>query len=95
MQQNYDTYKLHSSHLYQMFTYLKNYVAPHHHDVAGLILYAKTDATVAPNTSVVMSGHRLSVKSLDLNTEFAQIKAQLDAIIQENFGIGDTRQLQS
>jgi len=85
MQKHYDTYKLHSSNLYQMFTYLKNYQASNNDHVDGLILYAKTNATVSPNTQVHVSGHMLTVTSLDLNVDFAQIRAQLNGIVTEHF----------
>lgn len=87
MQQQYDTYKLHSAHLYQMFTYLKNYDTGQHQSVAGLILYAKTNATATPNTEVGMHGNTLAVQSLDLNAGFGHIKGQLDAIAERFLGV--------
>jgi 5-methylcytosine-specific restriction enzyme subunit McrC len=87
MQKHYDTYKLHSSNLYQMFTYLKNYRGVHNEQVDGLILYAKTNATVSPNTRVAVSGHMLTVTSLDLNVDFAQIQAQLNGIVTKHFDL--------
>lgn len=87
MQKHYDTYKLHSSNLYQMFTYLKNYQGVHNAHVDGLILYAKTNATVSPNTRVQVSGHMLTVISLDLNVDFAQIQAQLNGIVRQFFNV--------
>lgn len=88
MQQQYQTYKLHSSHLYQMFTYLKNYDARNLTALSGLILYAKTDAAVTPDTTVNVSGHRLSVTSLDLNADFAHITCQIDTVVRDGLGGG-------
>jgi 5-methylcytosine-specific restriction enzyme subunit McrC len=35
-----------------------------------------------------MSGNKISVKTLDLNLEFAEIATQLNAIAKEHFGLG-------
>jgi len=54
--------------------------------LSGLILYAKTDAAVTPDTTVNVSGHRLAVTSLDLNADFAHIKGQIDAVVRDGLG---------
>lgn len=70
---------IHSGNLYQIFTYVKN--RDHNHDgsVSGMLLYAKTDEEVAPNGDFLMSGNRISVRTLDLGLAFSQIAHQLDA----------------
>ena len=81
---------LHSSNLYQMFTYVKNKeieLSSAPHEVSGMILYANTDAAVLPNNTYWMSGNKISVKVLDLNCCFRDISNQLDEIVSEHFGI--------
>ena len=82
----YDTHTLHSANLYQIFTYVKNKeseLSNSPHKVSGMLLYAKTDEEIVPNNSYQMSGNRIDVRTLDLNCEFSQIKAQLDGIAKE------------
>ena len=83
MQSQYDTHTLHSNNLYQIFTYVKNMdveFGDKPHEVSGMLLYARTDEAVQPDNSYMMSGNRISVKTLDLNCEFHDIAAQLNAI---------------
>ena len=54
-------------------------------EVAGMLLYAKTDETIQPDNVYQMSGNKVSVKTLDLNCEFPVIAAQLNAIADEHF----------
>ncbi len=89
-QMQYDTHTLHSNHLYQIFTYVKNKdleIGEVPHVVSGMLLYAKTEEQIQPDSSYQMSGNRISVKTLDLNHEFAEIAKQLNAIVEEYFGI--------
>ena len=89
MQTQYDTYTLHSGNLYQIFTYVKNREAAMKgtpHEVSGMLLYARTDEAVQPDGTYQMSGNRISVRTLDLNCDFSEISAQLDAIAAEHFG---------
>ena len=78
-QKQYDVHTLHSNNLYQLFTYVKN-KAVAGGEVSGMLLYAKTDEAVLPNNSYMMSGNKISVKTLDLDCEFSEIAAQLNAI---------------
>ena len=89
-QVQYDKHTLHSGNLYQIFTYVKNKDAEFGetpHKVSGMLLYAKTEEAIQPDSSYQMSGNKISVKTLDLNTEFAAIAAQLNAIVKEHFGL--------
>jgi len=89
-QVNYDTHSLHSNNLYQIFTYVKNKDAEFgdkSHEVSGMLLYARTDEAIQPNNEYQMSGNKILVKTLDLNLEFKEIAAQLNAIVEVNFGI--------
>ena len=78
-QVQYNVNTLHSNNLYQIFTYVKNKAASGG-EVSGLLLYAQTDEEIQPNNTYMMSGNRISVKTLDLNCEFAEIAGQLNAI---------------
>lgn len=89
-QAQYDVNKVHSNNLYQIFTYIKNKdfeLAEVPHVVSGLILYAKTMEAVQPNNTYLMSGNKISVKTLDLNCDFTDIAGQLNKIVEEHFGI--------
>ena len=57
----------------------------HEHEVAGMLLYAKTDEELVPDNSYRMSGNTISVKTLDLNAEFEDISHQLDSIANDFF----------
>jgi len=63
-----------------IFTYVKNMDAANSGKVSGLLLYAKTDEEIVPDSDYIMSGNRISVKTLDLNTDFFNISRQLNAI---------------
>lgn len=45
-----------------------------------MLLYAKTNESIQPDSDYVMSGNKISVKTLDLNQEFGEIQKQLDDI---------------
>ena len=87
-QVQYDVHTLHSGNLYQIFTYVKNKQAelgagaP---PVSGMLLYAGTDEQIQPDHIYQMSGNKISVRTLDLNRDFAEIAKQLDGIVQEHF----------
>ena len=81
-QSYYGKNRVHSNNLYQIFTYVKNkQIDAASCEVSGMLLYAKTDEVVLPNNIYKMSGNRISVKTLDLNQDFAIIKEQLDRIV--------------
>lgn len=82
----YDSRKIHSTNLYQIFTYVKNQDVGNSGNVAGLLLYAKTEESITPDCDFQMSGNKISVKTLDLNTAFPDIAAQLDRICLSFFG---------
>jgi 5-methylcytosine-specific restriction enzyme subunit McrC len=89
-QVQFDVHTLHSSNLYQIFTYVKNKdseFGEKPHKVSGMLLYAKTDETIQPDNAYQMSGNKISVKTLDLNLQFVEIAAQLNRIVEEHFGL--------
>lgn len=82
-------YAIKSANLYQIFTYVKNQeekmkAVPH--EVAGMLLYAKTGEEMYPENEYQMSGNKISVRTLDLNQDFEKIKEQLDGIADSYFG---------
>ena len=88
LQRQFDKRSVHSHNLYQIFTYVKNKeaeLADRPHEVSGMLLYARTDEEIQPDGVYQMSGNQISVKTLDLNREFAEIAAQLDEIANDHF----------
>jgi len=86
--QNYGKNIHRTGNLYQIFTYVKNKeveLQGKDVEVSGMLLYAKTNADIQPDSDYVMSGNKISVKTLDLNQEFSEIKYQLDKLILEYF----------
>lgn len=84
--QNYGKDIHHSGNLYQIFTYVKNKsleLEGKDVEVSGMLLYAMTNEGIQPDSDYVMSGNKISVKTLDLNQEFEIIKCQLDAIVED------------
>ena len=89
-QVHYDNHTLHSVNLYQIFTYVKNKeveLADRPHEVSGMLLYARTDEEIYPENEYSMSGNRIEVRTLNLDGDFAMIKAQLDGIARKYFGV--------
>lgn len=80
-QKQYDVNTLHSGNLYQIFTYVKNLDTENTGNVSGMLLYAKTDELVLPNNNYIMGGNAISVKTLDLDCDFVEIRKQLDDIV--------------
>lgn len=86
-QVNYGKHILLSSNVYQIFTYVKNKDVGSTGDVAGLLLYAKTDEEITPDMDVILSGNKISAKTLDLNCDFATISTQLKQVAMDYFNI--------
>lgn len=83
LQHQFDKYTLHSANIYQIFTYVKNEDTGNTGNVSGLLLYAKTDEAITPDCMFNMGGNRIGARTLDLNTDFKVIAAQLDRIVEE------------
>lgn len=86
----YGKQRMHSQNLYQIFTYVKNKEAElrdRPHKVAGMLLYAKTDEEISPNSTYYMDGNQISIKTLDLNQDFPTITMQLNQIVEQYFGM--------
>ena len=89
-QEQFGVHTLHSNNLYQIFTYVKNKEAALKdvpHEVSGLLLYAKTEDPIQPDNSYMMSGNKISVKTLDLNQDFPNISQNLNDIVSQYFEI--------
>lgn len=74
----------HTSNLYQIFTYVKNKdleLQGKDVEVSGMLLYARTNQRIQPSSDYVMSGNKISVKTIDLNQDFGLIMEKLDNIV--------------
>lgn len=80
MQVQYNKHTLHSSNMYQIFTYVKNADSNIYGEVSGMLLYAKTDEEITPNVEFNMSGNMVYVKNLDLGQDFSKIQEYLNSI---------------
>lgn len=69
-----------SHNLYQIYTYVKNSDRGATGNVAGVLLYAKTDEAIFPDEDMVIGGNRISVKALDLSLDWHAITDQLEAL---------------
>lgn len=81
---------VHSGNLYQIFTYVKNTaeeLKEKDYSVSGMLLYARTNESIQPDNEYMMSGNKISVKTLDLNNDFSEIKNQLDSIVFDVFDL--------
>lgn len=85
-QVQYGKHTLHSQNIYQIFTYVMNQDVGSTGNVAGLLLYAKTDEDIVPDADTVVIGHKISAKTLDLNCDFEVISFQLKSIAKAYFG---------
>lgn len=79
-QTQYDVHTLHSGNLYQIYAYVKNLDKGQTGNVSGMLLYARTDELVLPDNEYHMGGNRISVRTLNLDCDFAEIRSQLDNI---------------
>ena len=79
-QSRYGTTTIRSAHLYQIYSYVKNYDKDRTGNVSGMLLYAKTDEETPPSGIYGMDGNKIMVRTLDLNCDFAEIRRQLDDI---------------
>lgn len=83
MQHNlrYGNETIHSHNLFQIFTYVKNRDTGHDGSVSGMLLYANTDGT-NPEKEYMLSGNKISVKTLDLDCDFEKVKKQLNFYVE-------------
>lgn len=81
MQKQFNKKIIHSEHIYQIFSYVKNYDIYNSGNVSGLLLYAKTEEDILPNLDVNICNNRIMTQTLDLNKKFEHISKQLDDIV--------------
>ena len=74
-----------SGNLYQIFTYINNWKKEPDETVAGMLLYAKTNALNQPNHIYQIKGNQIFVVSLDLQQDFSGIKEDLLAYADQFF----------
>lgn len=86
-QEQFGKHTLHSQNVYQIFTYVKNEDVGNTGNVAGLLLYAKTDEPITPDVDVVISKSKISAKTFDLNRNFSELSDQLKKIAKDYFEI--------
>lgn len=87
--QNYGRTIHHTTNLYQIFAYVKNKddeLKGNDVEVSGMLLYAQTNDAIQPDSDYVISGNKISIKTLDLNQDFEKIRNKLDNIVLEYFG---------
>ena len=77
----YDRVTFISSHLYQIFAYVKNMDRYDTGNVAGTLLYAKTDETITPDSDFIIGGNRFNLKTLDLGKDWSAITDQLEELV--------------
>jgi 5-methylcytosine-specific restriction enzyme subunit McrC len=80
LQSYFDTEKLVSSNIYQMFTYVKNASADNvGQSIEGMLLYPTVSKEV--NANYDMSGHRISVRTINLNQAWEGIHNDLLGLV--------------
>jgi len=75
-----DKVTVHSDHLYQLLTYIKNADVARDGSVSGLLLYARTGAPTQPALDVVIQGNRIGARTIDLNQPWERLRARLDDV---------------
>ncbi len=78
--------KLRSSHLYQLSSYLRNLEQNREADrvAEGILLYPTAGRSL--NLSYLLHGHRVSVRTLDLNLPWTEIESQMLSLIEMKRG---------
>ena len=88
-QVQFEKHTVHSANLYQIFTYVKNKeyeLDNESHKVSGMLLYARTSDNQLNEHNYQMSGNSITVRTLVLDCEFSEIRAQLDGIAESFLG---------
>lgn len=88
-QVQFEKHTVHSANLYQIFTYVKNKeyeLVNESQKVSGMLLYARTSDNQLNEHNYQMSGNSITVRTLDLDCEFSEIRAQLDGFAESFLG---------
>ena len=82
LQQQYGKETIRNGHLYQLRTYVDEYDREHRHNVDGMLLYAKTKNDDLDDAQIThRDGYTLYIRTLDLNTDFENIKDRLESFV--------------
>ncbi len=77
----YDTEKLHSGNLYQLFSYIKNTKSEKGQSVEGMLLYPTIDKEL--DLEYTIQGHKMSIRTLNLNSkDWGDIKDRLMSFVE-------------
>jgi len=80
----YNSKKFISGHLYQVYSYLNNYIPQNKEEkIRGMLLYAANDDDKIRNKSI-LSGKELFINNLNLNKDWREIEEELLEIISES-----------
>ena len=66
-----------TANLYQIFTYVNNWIPKDGEIIGGMLLYAKTTGEQQPDHYYNLSGNSISIVTLDLQQDFVSIKEEL------------------
>ncbi|MBD5258231.1 MAG: 5-methylcytosine-specific restriction endonuclease system specificity protein McrC [Barnesiella sp.] len=78
----YDKDTIHSHHQYQIYSYVMNHDRHHTGKTDGMLLYARTQEEIVPDHHARFTdGNTIYYRTLNLNNDFAEIKAQLESFI--------------
>lgn len=72
----------HSSHIYQIFSYVMNKAMQDQKDVSGMLLYASTKDGNSYHSEFTIAGHLFTIDTLNLNQNFYDISGHLNSIVQ-------------
>lgn len=76
---HYENEKLHSKHLYQLFTYLQNLSVKPNQTLEGILLYPVVNKVL--NLEYTLSGKKVRICTINLNQPWANIKQDLLQLI--------------
>ena len=82
LQEHFGKFTIHSPNFYQIHTYVMNEDKGHTGKVDGMLLYAKTQAEIQPDSDFrTNDGNMLMVRTLDLSNDFENIRTELDTLV--------------
>ena len=80
LQEKFGKETIRTNHLYQIRTYVDEYDKEKRHNVDGMLLYAKTTQDDLEDSEINhRDGFNLYIRTLDLNTDFENIKKRLES----------------
>ena len=92
LQHNFETNKIHSEHLNQIYVYVDGYDKDKTGLVDGMLLYAKTEEEHVPDGQVkYATGNTFYFRTLDLNKPFEDIERQLASFIRSSSATRNTK----